>query len=260
MDSAAPGIIQQTGYAHEKARFYFRPCTPTQHNAEGIRPDHRVYRDARRPVPVVFAFDSRAMLTRYEAIYTEGNFSTSGCRSGTDAAFFESLPFEKIYHDSRPADSQRREIIFHRCAEILYDDAVDLADLAEVICRTGPERESLLFNLRKAGIGWEGRIRTALRGERMFFGEWGFIENAAWVGNEIRLTPHAVPDGPYSVRVALWVPKQADPIVDQSETRSRLVEPITVTVPPNVDRIRVECRLQGHVAYNAVLRRQSFFT
>lgn len=261
MDSAAPSIISRSQYAHTWARFYFRPCTPTQANSEGIRPAKAVKMDAKRPVPIVFTFRASQMLTRAEATFTIGNYSSEGCASGNTGKFFEAMPFHDIYHDSalQPWTDRGRAIIFHRCAEILYDDAVDIDDLEEIVCRSGPERDSFLHRLGPDAKYWESKIRIVSRGERMFFTNWAFITDAALVGNEIRLTPNPVSEGPYEIRLRVWIPGVPDPIIDASETRPKLVAPIIATVPADVPRVKVRCQLEGQLAYEAILSRKALF-
>ena len=36
-DAANQSVIEKTAHAHDLVRLYFRPCTPTQYNMEGIK-------------------------------------------------------------------------------------------------------------------------------------------------------------------------------------------------------------------------------
>ncbi len=64
-DVAAPGVIVARTHAHNSARLYFRPRTPTQYHIEGIRKSGECSygNDAHAPVLVMMVFDSRSVLS-----------------------------------------------------------------------------------------------------------------------------------------------------------------------------------------------------
>jgi hypothetical protein len=144
-------------------------------------------------VPVFFVFDAKPMLTREAARFSNGNLASPGAQLGKTATFFRNPPWDAIYHDEALRDPiTKSSIIFHRNAEIVFPDAVDLDDLREVVCRSGPEMDSLLFGLGSSRPRWQDMIRVRRRDERLFFWEWTYIESVAPLENELVLTPASV--------------------------------------------------------------------
>jgi len=60
--------------------------------------------------------------------------------------FYLSLPFDKIYHDSGLSrfSESKKSIIFHRHAEVIVPEALDLSSLSYIICRSRAEFETLI--------------------------------------------------------------------------------------------------------------------
>ncbi len=147
-DSASPTVIAATADRwKEYARLYFRPRTPTQHESEGFRPT-TAFRlgGAHCPAPVVMLFDARDILTRAETVFSDGNLAANPS-TGNTASFLKSIPFEKVYHDRWLDDSNKRSIIYHRNAEVIFPNELDLLGLQYIGCRTQAEYETLLYLL-----------------------------------------------------------------------------------------------------------------
>lgn len=116
-DIAAPGVIDACDIAHDYARLYFRPRTPTQYNIEGIRRANECAYGPRAhaPILVMLVFDARRALTQPGVRVSNGNMQVGGVIHDETEAFFAALPFEKIFHEGAyPAD--QGDIKFHRCA------------------------------------------------------------------------------------------------------------------------------------------------
>ncbi|HWW61943.1 MAG TPA: DarT ssDNA thymidine ADP-ribosyltransferase family protein, partial [Thermoanaerobaculia bacterium] len=142
-DSAAPGVIEHTpDWCKDCVRLYFRPRTPTEYRSEGFRPRDQITMRAHRPVPVVFVFDSLPIITAPGTTFTEGNASTKGCRRGEDLAFLNTIPFDKVYHDTWISDDER-DVVFRRCAEVLVANELALTHVKHVFCRSQAEYETL---------------------------------------------------------------------------------------------------------------------
>ena len=100
-------------------RLYFRPRTPTQYQVEGFRPQGQLGSlQAHMPVPVFFLFEAKDILTRAGTRFSAGNLAASRV-VGEDAVYFESIPFQKVYHDSWMAEGEKGNIKFHRHAEVI---------------------------------------------------------------------------------------------------------------------------------------------
>ena len=118
------GHTEETWKNH--VRLYFRPRTPTQYQVEGFRPKGQFGSlQAHMPVPVFFLFDAKDILTRASTKFSNGNLAAHP-EVGENADFFETIPFEKVYHDSWMSDGEKPNIKFHRHAEVVVPDELDL--------------------------------------------------------------------------------------------------------------------------------------
>jgi hypothetical protein len=85
--NAAGNLVARRGIAHDYARFYFRPQTPTQFYNECLGKDHgdEYYQRAinlglpKCPIPVFFKFDLKEVLTKMpdKCYYSTGNMQTN---------------------------------------------------------------------------------------------------------------------------------------------------------------------------------------
>ena len=55
-------------------------------------------------------------------------------------------------------DEMKEELKFRRHAEVLAEDELDLEGLREIVCRTGPERDTLLDLLGPEAERWDEMI------------------------------------------------------------------------------------------------------
>lgn len=146
-DIASKAVIESTDLKwKDYVRFYFRPRTPTQFNNEGFRPEDQRRLASHCPVPIFFIFDSKAILTNKTTCFSDGNLA-AGAQTGETAQFFLSLPFEKIYHDQGLTEEEKRNIVFHRHAEVIIPKSLDLSSLKFIWCRSQAEFETLLYLL-----------------------------------------------------------------------------------------------------------------
>ncbi|MBW3539978.1 MAG: DUF4433 domain-containing protein [Planctomycetes bacterium] len=186
-------------------RLYFRPRTPTQYHNEGIRPAGRLTSlEAHCPVPVFLAFDAVEVLTRATTRFSEGSVAAASS-VGEDSRYFAAIPFEKVYHDSPLSEAEKRNIIFHRHAEVLIPDELDLSALKYVVCRSEAESETLR-NLLPANVRdeFEDRIRGGRRGN-LFFRRWTFVESASLAQNSVtfRFNPSTQTPGPFVAQLCV---------------------------------------------------------
>ncbi len=151
VDSGNTNVLtQQSPFVSAHARFYFRPNTPALYHAEGVRPPSR-YRSGACPVPVAFLFDSVPLLTSKGAKFSNGNTANRDWVSiGNSLRFLEDLPFDLIYHDSS-ISSMDGDIVFHRHAEVLIPDEIDLTFLQKLCFRSGAELQTFLALLEYEG-------------------------------------------------------------------------------------------------------------
>jgi ssDNA thymidine ADP-ribosyltransferase, DarT len=204
-DSASPEIIAVTPEQWKKcARLYFRPRSPTQFNSEGFRPAGEYHRGAQCPVPVVMLFRAVDILTRADAQFSNGNLATSAA-TGDDVTFLRSIPFEQVYHDSWFSWEDRGSIIFHRHAEVIVPDELDLAALRFIGCRTQAEYETLIYLLdKKARNNWSKLIGLGTKAN-LHYRRWTFVEDVKLTKEEIhfRFNPSSETPGPFHLQVKI---------------------------------------------------------
>lgn len=172
-------------------RLYFRPRTPTQYQVEGFRPLSQLgFLGKHMPVPIFFLFDAKDILTRKTTRFSTGNLSQNP-PVGEDAAFFESIPFKKVYHDDWLREEEKAEIKFHRHAEIIIPGELKLDALQRLWCRSEAEYETLLHLLSPA---LAKKFRAMIgQGKRpsMHFCKWTFVESANLEQNSMTFTFNA---------------------------------------------------------------------
>lgn len=176
-DNASRDVIAQTDRRWlNYVRLYFRPRTPTQYRNEGIRPSGQQALDAHCPVPVCLAFNSFAILSRSDSLFSDGNLASARVRVFDKASELECIPFESVYHDGRFEPHEQDSIIFHRHAETIVPTKLDLNALALIVCRSQAEYETLLHLLPPpARIRWGAQIQIA-PGLNLFEKKWTFVE------------------------------------------------------------------------------------
>lgn len=206
VDGASPEIIAQTQNDWRSAvRLYFRPHTPTLFRNEGIRPnEQRELGGAHCPMPVYFLFDSATVLTRSNSRFTDGNLA-AGAIPCSSAEEFGKLPFELIYHDSALTHEQRPTVVYHRHAEVIVPDELDLSSLRRIFCRSKAEYQTLL-HLLPPGVRsrWSMRVGPA-EGLNLFFRRWTFVEEASLTSEEavLHFNSGSQTPGPFAARVEI---------------------------------------------------------
>ena len=179
-DIASADVLANTDDAwKDYVRLYFRPRTNMQWNNEGIRPrGFLTPLNAHCPVPVFLLFDATELLTRMTTRFSEGNLAADST-TGEDAAYFASIPFPKVYHNSWLSEGEKRNVIFHRHAEVLIPGELGLVSLKHIICRSEAETETLRNRLpTQIRTQFDGLICEA-RQANLFERNWTFVETAS---------------------------------------------------------------------------------
>ncbi len=250
---ASPEVIASTSDRWKQyARLHFRPRTPTQYSNEGFRPTAQYAHDAHCPVPVLMLFDAVEIMTRADALFSNGNLAANALTGG-DAEFVKSIPFEKVYHDSWFDPSERGPIIFHRHAEVIVPDELDLSPLRFIGCRTQAEYETLLHILEpKARKQWSPRIGPGMKAN-LHFRRWTFVEQAELTTKSIlfRFNPSSQTPGPFRCRVTIDEDETGQQYLwEESSFHARS------TLELNLGRLRhpqsytVRLELDGQLAYS----------
>ncbi|MDI6794152.1 MAG: DarT ssDNA thymidine ADP-ribosyltransferase family protein [bacterium] len=207
-DIASQEIIASTALEwKDYVRLYFRPRTPMQYRNEGFRPvNQRELGGAHCAVPIIFIFEAKQILTDQATCFSDGNLAANA-QVGDSSDFFLLLPFEKIYHNGSLwglSEAQKRNIIFHRHAEVIVPKSLDLSSLKFIWCRSQAEFETLIHLLpRKACQKWLKKIGSGNR-PLLFYAQWSFIEKTDLSNSTISFTfnPSRTP-GPFYARIEL---------------------------------------------------------
>ena len=176
VDIAAPDIIERTdAKSLDHVRLYFRPRTPTQFNNEGFRPKGQWEYNSHCPIPVYLLFDSETVLSRADSRFTDGNVA-AGVVYKKSVDGLKGIPFEWVYHDSWFDPPDRSKIIFHRNAEVLVPQRLDLHSLRAICCRSQAEYETLTYLLPpEVRSQWASKV--VVRPDwRLFHNRWTFVQ------------------------------------------------------------------------------------
>ena len=206
-NGASPEVISQTeDQWKDYVRLYFRPRTPTQFRNEGFRPvSQQELGGAHCPVPIYLLFDSAAILSRQDALFSEGNLAAQGVQPYGDAESFKQIPFEQVYHDTWFDLLDRVTVVFHRNAEVIVPKRLDLSSLQFVWCRSQAEYDTLLYLLPpNTRTRWVRQIGVDMR-MNLFFKRWTFVEGAELntTGFSFQFSKGTQTPGPFRARVTI---------------------------------------------------------
>jgi hypothetical protein len=265
VDVADRQVIGGSSWTHEYVRFYFRPRTPTQYHQEGIRPPSARMHDAHCGVPVFLLFDSRRLLTRVGVEFTNGNFGATGHAGGSgrksSAAALRILPFREIYHDEAyRATDHKPTLTYHRQAEVLVRDRVDLTELVEIICRSGAEMETLLSLLEEDADSWREKIRLEAAAERLFYRQWLYVDGVQLLGDSIQMRlrlPRPTPT--FHVRIEARDASDGTLLREHAADVPNLTDTFRVRLSQSAPAVQLRCEIEGALAYLGTLTTRSLF-
>ncbi len=206
LDTASPDVIDKTENRWKNyVRFYFRPRTPTLFNSEGFRPANRIEKGAHCPVPIYFLFDFATVICRQDASFSNGNLARTTKEVFSKASDFAQLPFKLIYHDEWFSKEERDKITFHRHAEVMVPQRIDLSNLQEIVCRSTAEYETLCYLLPDdIWRRWRDKISVPTQ-RQLFYNRWLYIEGVTLTQSEIVFHFHLPNDekdrGTFNIRI-----------------------------------------------------------
>ena len=209
VDIAAPSIIDNTNPDwQEYVRLYFRPRTPTQYNNEGFRPIEQRSYGAHCPVPVYLLFEAATVLARRDCLFTDGNLA-AGAQPKRTINELRQMPFQLIYHDSWFDPVYRSTIVYHRNAEVLIPQRLDLRAVRSVFCRSQAEYETLLNLLPLSTRNrWADKIGVAPQ-LHLFNSRWSFVQQVELTDQRLlfRFNQNTKTPGPFvaSVEIHEWL-------------------------------------------------------
>jgi hypothetical protein len=256
VDAASQAHIATVALADRGlVRLYFRPRTPTQWCNEGIRPRPCIEHGAHMPVPVYLLFDSRELLTEEGVMFTLGRLVPWAARGGT-SRFLRSLDFMEIYHDSGVGGlghAGRSDILNARHSEVLVPNRLPLDHLSYVVCRSAPERDTLLNLLSTATkTRWEKRV--VLEGAKRIFVKRGtYVESVTLSSSASRFSfstqtygPHW--RGPFALEVRWTGPAGFRHSVADNNF-SATPDPLALQLSPPQEEYEVRLTLDGYLVY-----------
>lgn len=254
-DNASSTIIGNTADEwKDYARLYFRPRTPTQARNEGFRNPQQRYQNAHCPVPVHFIFDSRAVLARPDVRFTEGNLAANPDILST-AADLAQIPFDRVYHDTPfytgTPDVEKRNIVFHRNAEVIIPHQLDLSALRYIVCRSQAEYETFLHLLAPpARMRWQKRLRIDSGRKPVFLKHWTYVESADLSSSRIilRFNESSKTPGPFQADAYITdtISRKEFNWQDASFTANK---PLNLNLPSDISDYFVFLTLDGQLAF-----------
>jgi len=254
-DDVAPAeVISRRLDAHQFARLYFRPKTPTQYQVEGIRKTGECYlNDPSNHVPVMymFLFSAESVLTLEGTQFSNGNMQSPQTKYAGTNEFFNSIEFNKVFHEGSFDQSEKDAILKARCAEVLTASPLTLnKHLKFILCRSEAERQTLLNTYPNVNEALKGRIRTVTE-VGIFHSQFTYIKGVDLLPNSCLV--HFAPrrDGK-AVECELLIKDAngkivrrlpAQPIDSSKRLRVNFAKGL------NTGTFLVEINLEGHLAY-----------
>ena len=212
ISSGSPVVLAGTDITiKDCVRLYFRPKTPTQYYAEGIRSQETLARsrfpEAHCPVPIFFLFDSIEILARSDCRFSDGNLASPQAHVLSTAEHLEQLPWRKIYHTGwiDHAKSENSDIVFRRHAEAIIPQKLDLSALRYIYCRSEAERVTLLYllppDLRNR---YRSKVVASTR-SGLFYRQQTFVETVRLSSGvaSFYFSPETKSRGPFRLRVEI---------------------------------------------------------
>lgn len=195
-------------------RLYFRPQTPTQYYAEGVRSQKALvssrFSDAHCPVPIFFLFDAAAVLSIDNCLFSDKNLGSHDYKLFSTAAELANLDWRKIYHTgpvNRANPTESSDIISCRSAEVIVPYRLDLSALRFIYCRSEAERDTLLnFLPSQLYRKYRSRIVATTR-SNLYFRQHTYVESARLDSESavLQFSPDTQSPGPFHLQVKLSV-------------------------------------------------------
>ena len=205
-DIAPPQIIQRSSRAHGYVRLYFRPKSPTQFHVEGIRKPGEEFHGCQAAVLIILVFDSFEILTSREVRFSDGNMQSPWTKEGSTDADFQTLLFDRIYHEGSfdSGSPQGDDIVRSRCAEVLLPSPLELTGtLRGILCRSPAERSTLIHLLGEHAAHWRERVRV-FREPGLFENRYAYLYSVDADSNGVVLKIHPRSDG-RPVTTQMWI-------------------------------------------------------
>jgi len=255
VSSGSTEVLGNTGKKiKEFVRLYFRPRTPTQYHTEGIQSKSALesskFPDAHCPVPIFLLFDSTEILTRSECRFSNGNLASLSHSVFATADELAELPWKKIYHTGAFNPNQRPDIPFHRNAEVVLPEKLDITSeaLSYIFCRSDAEKETLLRLLPAATRSKYRSIVQATARSDLYYRRHTFLERARLHSERatFSFSPDTDSPGPFELRLAV---KANSNISRASDDNFRANDSFSVSFGKSLSKYQIRMELDSHLAY-----------
>ena len=236
-------------------RLYFRPKTPAQYHAEGVKCAQNLQRsrfsDAHCPVPVFFLFDSAEILSRDDCMFSDRGLASSNHEVMSTAQELADLEWRKIYHTGRFDRSRPEEadIVSRRMAEVVIPDRLDLRSLKWIYCRSEAEKDTLSHLLSETLRHQYARTILATTRSELFFRQHTYLEAVRMDSGVAYLSfsPETQSRGPFHFQAI---------IRSDNDTRQRARNDFVLqkgkfrwSIDAGFDDYELEIRLDDHMVY-----------
>lgn len=254
-DDVAPAeVISRRSDAHKFVRLYFRPRTPTQYQVEGIRKADECYLgDISNHIPVLymFLFSAENVLTLDGTQFSNGNMQSPQTKYDGSSEFFDSIQFDKVFHEGSFDQSEKDTVLKARCAEVLTSSPLPLNEhLKFVLCRSEAERHTLLNAHPYANSALKAKIRTVTE-VGIFQSLYTYVKGVDLLSDNclIQFAPRR--DGK-AVECELFVKNVDGHVIRRLPAKS--IDPakrlrVTFDQPLSTGQFQVEIYLERHLAY-----------
>ncbi|TDQ33381.1 DarT ssDNA thymidine ADP-ribosyltransferase family protein [Zeaxanthinibacter enoshimensis] len=158
---AAGSVVKRRDEAHNYARFYFRPQTPTQFYNECLGKDFQTnsFEKAKDldlpkcPIPVFFKFDLQEILSQIKdkCFISDGNLQTNWAKMGTIQKMILHFDFEDVYSTiEHTSDDNWKTYLNKSQQEFLVRDEFNFSNLTnyEILVKTQGDLQQLKQLLR----------------------------------------------------------------------------------------------------------------
>ena len=170
-----------------KARFYFRPLTPTQYHTEGFKHEKLRYNGSNMPVPIFLVFDLEKLLSTPGVLFSETSQAGHGSLEMNGIEAFEALDFEKIYSNGYYEDP---DIKSYRHAEILYPDMLPIDEYIRfILCRNSLERNTFMNLLKEKDPSRFQKYKSIIKicPSDMFYRNGLYVEDILYNDNKMSI-------------------------------------------------------------------------
>ncbi len=251
-DSASASVLDSTSDVYKSyARLYFRPKTPTQYSNEGIRPCGTLVHNAHCPVPVFLLFGSEDVLTRASTKFSNGSLAGhSPGRVGMKASYFEKLPFDQIYHNSRLEMQEKQRLVASRHAEVIVPGQLDLEPLRFIWCRSEAEKETLVSCLSETQRNqWANKVFHGKKYD-LFFSKWSYVDQVELdeTGGRLSFNRNTTTPGPFDLEVSVE-DHDTGKTLRHREEKFMVGPSMSLKFKSPIPNYTIELRLDGYLAY-----------